>query len=198
MGEFILEINDVYEEHGNYIRRTICSIVDKKYGGNLPSLYAEIEDIENECWLLISKQLKNFNPEKASLKTFLVLIAKSQINMLYKKDCNSKNLAMRTSHSIDKEQSEEENYNLHGVLSEEDDLLVALEKQQMLQDIFQCLTDEEAQYLKLHIMQRIPLKEINHLLNWNVSENSLNTKSSRLLKKIRNKILANLEKSIVL
>lgn len=193
-----MEINDVYEEHGNYIRRTICSIVDKKYGGNLPSLYAEIEDIENECWLLISKQLKNFNPEKASLKTFLVLIAKSQINMLYKKDCNSKNLAMRTSHSIDKEQSEEENYNLHGVLSEEDDLLVALEKQQMLQDIFQCLTDEEAQYLKLHIMQRIPLKEINHLLNWNVSENSLNTKSSRLLKKIRNKILANLEKSIVL
>lgn len=193
-----MEINDVYEEYNDYIRRTICSIVDKHYGGNLPSLYSEIEDIENECWLLISKQLKNFNPKKASLKTFLVLVAKSQINMLYKKDCNSKNFAMRTSQSIDKEYDDEDNCTLHEVLSEEEDLLVVLEKQQMLAELFQCLTDEEIEYLKLHIMQRIPLKEINHLLNWNVSENSLNTKSSRLLKKIRSKILANLEKSITL
>lgn len=191
----MLEINDVYMEHGDYIRRTICSIVDKRYGGNMPTLFPEIEDIENECWLLISKQLKNFDAEKASLRTFLVLVAKSQINMLYKRDSNSKNFAMKTSTSFDKEHSEEEDCTLHEIISEDEDLLNALEKQQMFAELFTCLTPEEIKYLELHIVQRIPLKEINHILGWDVSTNSLNTKSSRLLKKIRNKIITNLENS---
>lgn len=191
-----MNINEIYEEHSDYIRRTIYSIVNKRHNGHFPSLTPDIEDIENEVWLLITKQIQNYDPTKSSLKTFLVLITKSQLNMLYKKDCNYKNLSMKTSLSIDNSENEEVNCNLLDMLSSTEDTYADMESEYAMQDLFSYLNEEEIKYLKLHIVQRVSLKELNIIMGWNISENSLNTKSSRILKKIRLKILQGIENSI--
>lgn len=191
----MVNINDIYEKHGEYIRRAICSIVSKKYNGKYPTLASSLEDCENECWILITKQIHNFNPEKSALRTFLVLVAKSQLNMLYKKDSNYKNRAMQTSSSLDKQDGDKDDTSFHEIFADVDNF-AHLENEQMVNDIFSCLNPEEVKYLQLHVVQKVPLKQINTLLNWNVSENSLNTKSSRILKRIRTKVFANLAESM--
>lgn len=180
-----------------YVRRTIHSIINKQHNGICPSITPEIEDIESEVWLLITKQLKNYDPDKASLKTFLVLITKSQLNMLYKKDCNYKNLGMKTSMSLDANNDTNENsYNLLDILSSQENIYINLENEYLQQDIFKHLSNQEIKYLTLHIIQRVPLKDLNVIMGWNISENSLNTKSSRILKKIRLKVIQGIEKEI--
>lgn len=191
-----MNINEIYEKYENYIRRTIYSIINKQHNGFFPSITPEIEDVESEVWLLITKQIQNFNIQKSSLKTFLVLITKSEINMLYKKDCNYKNLGMKTCLSIDTPDDTEVCCNLLDILSNDEDLYSNIESEYLMQDIFNCLDAEETKYLTLHIVQRVPLKELNILMGWNISDNSLNTKSSRILKKIRLKVINGLQKTI--